>query len=123
MGRTGWKRKGQILTKEFRFTSFRDSIVFVNRVASLADDLNHHPDIDVRYTTVILALTTHEAQALTEKDLELAERVDFAHVRTITRPTGQQLQPECPEAEVHGQFVNFCLHPGPPPPAPERGLP
>ncbi len=77
-GRTGWKRKGQILTKEFRFTSFRDSIVFVNRVASLADDLNHHPDIDVRYTTVILALTTHEAQALTEKDLELAERVDFA---------------------------------------------
>ena len=77
-GRTGWRRKDQTLTKEFKFTSFRDSIVFVNRVASLADDLDHHPDIHVRYRTVTLTLTTHEAKALTERDLELAERVDFA---------------------------------------------
>ena len=77
-GRTGWRHKGQTLTKEFKFTSFRDSIVFVNRVASLADDLDHHPDIHVQYKTVTLTLTTHEAKALTGKDLELAERVDFA---------------------------------------------
>ena len=77
-GRTGWRCRDQTLTKEFKFTSFRDSIVFVNRVASLADDLNHHPEIHVHYTTVTLTLTTHEAKALTEKDLELAERVDFA---------------------------------------------
>ena len=77
-GRTGWKRKGKTLIKEFRFTSFRDSIVFVNRVASLADEGHHHPDIDIRYTTVHLTLSTHEAKGLTRKDLELAERVDFA---------------------------------------------
>ncbi len=77
-GRTGWKRRNKTLIKEFRFPSFRDAIVFVNRVASLADDLDHHPVIDIRYTTVILTLTTHETRGLTRKDLDLAERVDFA---------------------------------------------
>ncbi len=77
-GRKGWKHSGGALAKEFRFPSFRDSIVFVNRVASLADDLDHHPDIDIRYTTVHLTLTTHSAKGLTQKDLEFAERVDFA---------------------------------------------
>ena len=77
-GRKGWKRSGKALTKDFHFQSFRDAIVFVNRVASLADDLDHHPDIDIRYTTVRLSLTTHSADGLTEKDLKLVERVDFA---------------------------------------------
>ena len=77
-GRTGWKRSQTALNKSFDFQSFRDAIVFVNRVASLADDLDHHPDIDIRYTTVRLSLTTHSVDGLTEKDLKLAERVDFA---------------------------------------------
>lgn len=77
-GRQGWKRVGDAMKKDFRFESFRDSIVFVNRVASLADDLDHHPDIDIRHTTVHLTLITHSAKGLTQKDLEFAERVDFA---------------------------------------------
>ena len=77
-GRKGWKRSGNALTKDFDFPSFRDAIVFVNRVASLADDFDHHPDIDIRYTTVTLLLTTHSAGGLTEMDLKLAEGVDFA---------------------------------------------
>ena len=77
-GRKGWKTVGKGPNQELRFQSFRDAIVFVNRVASLADDLDHHPDIDIRYTTVQLSLTTHSADGLTEKDLKLAERVDFA---------------------------------------------
>ena len=77
-GRKGWKRSGNALTKSFGFLSFRDAIVFVNRVASLADESDHHPDIDIRYTTVILSLTTHSAHGLTEKDLRLAAEVDFA---------------------------------------------
>ena len=77
-GRKGWKRAEKVLTKNFDFQSFRDAIVFVNRVASLADDLDHHPDIDIRYTRVGLSLTTHSAGGITEKDLKLAERVDFA---------------------------------------------
>ena len=77
-GRKGWKRSGNTLTKDFQFPSFRDAIIFVNRVASLADDLDHHPDIDIRYTKVSLALTTHSTNGLTEKDIKLAESVDFA---------------------------------------------
>ena len=77
-GRRGWERSGKALIKSFNFPSFRDSIVFVNRVASLADDLDHHPDIDIRYTAVRLSLTTHSADGLTEKDLKLAEKIDFA---------------------------------------------
>jgi len=74
----GWKRRSNKLTKEFEFPSFRDSIVFVNRVATLADQFDHHPDIDVRYATVTLTLSTHEADGITEKDLALAEQIDFA---------------------------------------------
>lgn len=77
-GRQGWKRKGDALTKEYSFDSFRNTIVFVNRVASLSDDLDHHPDIDIRYDKVRLTLSTHEVGGITEKDLDLAERVDFA---------------------------------------------
>ena len=77
-GRKGWKRSGNAITKEFNFSSFRNAIVFVNRVASLADDMDHHPDIDIRYTTISLLLTTHSAGGLTEKDVKLAESVDFA---------------------------------------------
>ncbi|HET9948907.1 MAG TPA: 4a-hydroxytetrahydrobiopterin dehydratase [Longimicrobiales bacterium] len=76
--RRGWKRRANRLTKEFQFASFRDSIVFVNRVASLADRFDHHPDIDVRDTAVTLTLSTHDAGGITKKDLELAEQVDFA---------------------------------------------
>jgi 4a-hydroxytetrahydrobiopterin dehydratase len=77
-GRQGWKRRGEALTKEFTFESFRNVIVFVNRIASLADDADHHPDIDIRYNRVRLTLSTHEAGGITEKDLDLAERIDFA---------------------------------------------
>ncbi|HUF76714.1 MAG TPA: 4a-hydroxytetrahydrobiopterin dehydratase [Longimicrobiales bacterium] len=76
--RKGWKRRANKLTKDFAFESFRDSIVFVNRVATLADDMNHHPDIDIRYSTVTVSVTTHDAGGITEKDLDLAEQIDFA---------------------------------------------
>jgi 4a-hydroxytetrahydrobiopterin dehydratase len=76
--RSGWRRRSNKLTKEFHFSHFRDSIVFVNRVATLADTHKHHPDIDVRDGTVTLSLSTHQAGGITEKDLDLAEQIDFA---------------------------------------------
>lgn len=76
--RPGWKVKGQSLVKEFTFRSFRDTIVFVNRIASLADETNHHPNIDIRDNVVRLSLTTPELGAVSQKDLELAQRIDFA---------------------------------------------
>jgi len=76
--RKGWKRRSNRLTKDFVFNHFRDSIVFVNRVATLADSFRHCPDIDVRDGTVTLTLTTQDVGGITEKDLELAEQIDFA---------------------------------------------
>lgn len=77
-GRHGWKRRSNKLMKDFEFSHFRDSIVFVNRVATLADSHKHHPDIDVRGGTVTLTLSTQEAGGITEKDLNLAEQIEFA---------------------------------------------
>ena len=76
--RNGWKREGDALAKEFRFATFREAIVFVNRVAGLADQANHHPDIDIRYNRVKVLLSTHDAGGITEHDLELAQAIDHA---------------------------------------------
>jgi 4a-hydroxytetrahydrobiopterin dehydratase len=76
--RPGWKMKGQALTKEFTFKSFRDAIVFVNRVASLADETAQPPGIDIQGPVVRLSLTTPEVKGITQSDLDLAQKVDFA---------------------------------------------
>jgi 4a-hydroxytetrahydrobiopterin dehydratase len=76
--RRGWKRRANKLMKDFQFSHFRDSIVFVNRVATLADSHKHHPDIDIRDGTVTLTLSTQDVGGITEKDLGLAEQIDFA---------------------------------------------
>lgn len=80
-GRSGWRRSGDQLEKTFAFDSFRDAIVFVNRLATLADQANHHPDIDIRYDRVRVGLSTHDEGGITEKDTALAEQIDFATSR------------------------------------------
>jgi 4a-hydroxytetrahydrobiopterin dehydratase len=76
--RHGWKKDGKQLVKEYRFPKFRDAIVFVNRVAGLADDMDHHPDIDIRYDKVKLSLSSHDAGGITERDLSLADAIDHS---------------------------------------------
>ena len=76
--RRGWKRRSNRLMKEFRFQHFRDSIVFVNRVATLADSHKHYPEMDVRGGTVTLSMATEDVGGISVKDLELAEQIDFA---------------------------------------------
>lgn len=71
----GWEREGDALVREFRFKNFREAMAFVNQVAELAEELRHHPDITIRYNRVRLLLTTHEANGLTERDLEFARRL------------------------------------------------
>jgi 4a-hydroxytetrahydrobiopterin dehydratase len=75
---SGWSRRGDALTKTFAFERFADGIGFVNRVAAAADEMNHHPDIDVRYTKVSIVLSTHDAGGITQSDLTLAERIEAA---------------------------------------------
>jgi 4a-hydroxytetrahydrobiopterin dehydratase len=75
-GLPGWSRRGDVLTKTFSFAQFVDGIDFVVRIAKLADAANHHPDVDIRYTKVIVALSTHDAGGITVKDLELAKEIE-----------------------------------------------
>ena len=75
-GLTGWSRRGDTLTKTFAFEHFADGIAFIDRVARVADEMNHHPDIDVRYTKITMALSTHDAGGITQSDLTLAERIE-----------------------------------------------
>ena len=72
----GWSRRGDALVKTFTFPRFADGIAFVNRVARIADDMDHHPDIDIRYTKVTMTLSTHDAGGVTELDVKLAEAMD-----------------------------------------------
>jgi 4a-hydroxytetrahydrobiopterin dehydratase len=75
---TEWTREGDTIRKTVTFPKFRDSIVFVNRLATLADEADHHPDIDIRYNKVTVGLSTHDAGGLTEKDTKMAEKIDHA---------------------------------------------
>lgn len=71
-----WKRAGQVIARTYEFADFVTAMKFVNAVASLAEQAQHHPDIDVRWNKVTLALTTHDAGGLTEKDFALASQCD-----------------------------------------------
>jgi 4a-hydroxytetrahydrobiopterin dehydratase len=72
---SGWERAGDEIRRTFAFPDFKAALAFVNRVGALAEAMNHHPDIDVRYSRVTLALTTHDAGGLTARDFELAEKL------------------------------------------------
>lgn len=72
----GWERAGAEITRTYRFRDFREALAFVNRVGELAERAGHHPDIDIRYSAVTLALTSHDAGGLSGKDFELARAID-----------------------------------------------
>jgi len=72
----GWDRAGAAIRRTYRFRDFREALAFVNRVGALAEAAGHHPDIDIRYNAVTLALTTHDAGGLTAKDFDLARAID-----------------------------------------------
>lgn len=78
----GWSRRGDVLTKTYQFPAFLTGIAFVNRVAQAAEAADHHPDIDIRWRKVTLALVTHDAGGLTWRDTKLAAEADtlFAQV-------------------------------------------
>ena len=73
---TDWIDSRGALEKTFELPSFRAAIDFVARVADLAEEADHHPDIAISYRTVTLRWTTHSAGGITERDRELAAKTD-----------------------------------------------
>jgi len=73
---TGWAHEGDAIVRSVHADSFLVGIGLVQRVAEAAEQQNHHPDIDIRYTTVTFTLSTHSEGGLTENDLRLAREID-----------------------------------------------
>ncbi|MGH9017697.1 MAG: 4a-hydroxytetrahydrobiopterin dehydratase [Acidimicrobiales bacterium] len=71
-----WSRQGDELIKVHSGRAFSDALGYVNAVGALAEEMDHHPDIDIRWNTVTLRLTTHSAGGITVADLDLAGRID-----------------------------------------------
>lgn len=71
-----WKLENGELVRNCSFRNFVEAMQFVNAVAELAEGAGHHPDIDIRYSKVRLALVSHDAGGLTERDFDLAAAID-----------------------------------------------
>jgi 4a-hydroxytetrahydrobiopterin dehydratase len=72
----GWSRRGDVLTKSYTAPSFPAGIAFVQRIADAAEAANHHPDIDIRYTKIVIVLSTHDSGGITSKDVQLAKDIE-----------------------------------------------
>ena len=71
-----WSGDGEGIRRSVQLPGFPDAVAALVRVGFLAEQLDHHPDVDLRWRTLHLTLVTHSAGGVTELDLELARRVD-----------------------------------------------
>jgi 4a-hydroxytetrahydrobiopterin dehydratase len=72
----GWKRSGDAIVKEFDNGDFKGSVDFVNRLTPEAEEMNHHPDLEISWKTVTVTITSHSEGGLTDNDFQLASRID-----------------------------------------------
>jgi 4a-hydroxytetrahydrobiopterin dehydratase len=71
-----WKVEGKEIVRHYEFPDFAAAMVFVNQVAEKAEKAGHHPDIDIRYNKVRLALVSHDKGGLTKRDIAMAQTID-----------------------------------------------
>jgi 4a-hydroxytetrahydrobiopterin dehydratase len=74
----GWTLTDEAIGKQYTWPSFPDAIKFVNQVADLAEQADHHPDILINYRRVTLTLSTHSEGGITQKDFDLAAQIEKA---------------------------------------------
>jgi 4a-hydroxytetrahydrobiopterin dehydratase len=77
----GWNLKDEAIDKQYTWPSFPDAIKFVNQVADLAEQADHHPDILINYRRVTLTLSTHSEGGITQKDFDLAAQIERAQLK------------------------------------------
>jgi len=71
----GWSRGDNAIVAHYSFRDFNDALVFVNSVAQAAEQMNHHPDIDIRYNKVKMLLTSHDSGGVTRRDTRMAKMI------------------------------------------------
>jgi 4a-hydroxytetrahydrobiopterin dehydratase len=72
----GWSREGDAIAKEFELDDFKGSVGFVNRLTPVAEEMNHHPDLEISWNKVTVRISTHSEGGLTANDFELASKID-----------------------------------------------
>ena len=72
----GWQRQGRAIQRIFEFPDFKAAMQFVNKVADAAEQANHHPDIDIRYNKVTMALVSHDSGGVTQRDVKMAQHIN-----------------------------------------------
>ena len=75
-GLPGWRREDRRILKDYTLLSFKAAMDLVNRVAAVAEEMDHHPDIAINYDRVTLSITTHSEGGLTRRDFRLAGKID-----------------------------------------------
>jgi len=81
----GWSADNGWLRREFRTDGWRSTMLLVNAIAFLSEAANHHPDLEVHWGRVVVALQTHSAGGITDKDLQLAREINKL---ALWRPPG-----------------------------------
>lgn len=76
VGLDGWNLENDSIKKTYQFENFIESIDFINKIAPIAEDMQHHPDIKINYNKVGITLSTHDQGGVTEKDFRLAAKID-----------------------------------------------
>ncbi len=71
-----WRQDDRYIVRDLSFPSFKEAITFVNRVAEISEEIDHHPDIAINYKRVTLSITTHSEGGITRRDFRLAGRID-----------------------------------------------
>ncbi|HYV33730.1 MAG TPA: 4a-hydroxytetrahydrobiopterin dehydratase [Candidatus Limnocylindria bacterium] len=80
---TGWVYINGQIQKTYSLESFEAAIKLVNQIAMVAQNLNHHPDINIRYSKVTFMLSTHDEDGVTQKDFDLAKAIEQAAVMNV----------------------------------------
>jgi 4a-hydroxytetrahydrobiopterin dehydratase len=75
-GLDAWERDGDAIKKEYELDDFKGSVDFVNRLTPEAEEMNHHPDLEISWNKVTVTITTHSEGGLTANDFDLAGRID-----------------------------------------------
>jgi 4a-hydroxytetrahydrobiopterin dehydratase len=71
-----WEKYGNSLRREFKFDDFTGGVDFINRLTPVANEMNHHPDVFLTWGRVRVSLISHSEHGITEKDFELAKKLD-----------------------------------------------
>jgi len=75
-GLPGWERKGEAIAKSFKRDDFVGSVRFVDALVEPAEEMGHHPDLEISWDTVTVTISTHSEGGLTAADFELAQKID-----------------------------------------------